>query len=81
MYTDRPLLERTWPEGNKGIFTGFGTSKGILISGKKSARAVANALHVINQRAVCAACEGGCDSHQAKGVPVGMNFHFSTIGK
>lgn len=74
MYTDRPLLERTLRGNAARIPTGFGTSKGILILGNKNIT-IAKALQAIGQSAVCAACRGGCRSHQAEGVPVGMNFH------
>lgn len=74
MYTDRPLLERTWRGKAGRVPTGFGTSEGILIPGKKNITAT-KAIQAIGQSAVCAACRGGCRSHQAEGVPVGMNFH------
>ncbi|HBI16618.1 MAG: hypothetical protein UR60_C0001G0017 [Candidatus Moranbacteria bacterium GW2011_GWF2_34_56] len=78
--TDRPLLERTLRGNAARIPTGFGTSKGILIPGKKNITA-AKARQAIEQSAVCAACRGGCRSHQADGVPVGMNFGKSSDEK
>lgn len=74
MYTDRPLLERTWPTG---ALTGFGSGKPILIPGKKRIIPV-KAPQSINQRA---ACKGESDSHQAKGVSVGMKPLPSPVGR
>lgn len=49
-----------------------------VIPGKRSV-SKKRALDSINQSAVCAACRGGCSSHQAEGVPVGMNVHYFPI--
>lgn len=61
------MIERTLRMGMAGMTNGMNDA--IFIPGAKT-----KARRAIEQSAVCAACRGGCHSHQSEGVPVGMNF-------
>lgn len=63
------MLEMTRKNGMQGMSNGM-----VVFQGQKKE----GAIQAVEQAAVRATCRDGRSSHQAEGLPVEMNLHFSS---